>query len=153
RRFLAAPNTQRTAFRTLDAYLVGCKDRVKAGYRSRSRVAQAVTDARLGDEPARASRIPLELAAQGGDVDAQRRALIDDVGSPDRAEGLVVGEHAPRRAGQEGQQLELDRRQVHDLAVDRDLVARLVDADRTDRDHVRRARPRTAQHDPDPREQ
>jgi hypothetical protein len=71
-------------------------------------------------------------------------------------EQLAVRHHLAGVAREQGEHAELDRRQVDRPAVDRDLVARLVDPDRPERDHRIAGDgvgARVAERDPDPGEQ
>src|SRR4051794_10603663 len=91
---------------------------------------EAVADARVGQDDLRARRIVLELAADVGDVDPQVVRLLAVARTPDLAQQRAVGEELAAVDGEHAQEVELDRREVHVLAVARDPARGEVDRDR-----------------------
>ena len=84
---------------------------------------EAVADAGLGPDVARTVRL-LDLAAQVGDVRAQRRHVVGVALPPHRHQQRRVRHQPAAVLHQRLQQVELDRRQVHLDAVDPDTGGR-----------------------------
>src|SRR6476469_9522361 len=90
---------------------------------------EAVADAGLGDEDARAGGVFLQFAAQLVDVDAQILRLVAVFRAPDALEEHPLRQHLARLARQFEEQLPLGRRQMHLRAVARDGPPREIDRD------------------------
>src|SRR5207249_7025643 len=89
----------------------------------RARIAKPVADAPDGLD-ARGWQLGRgELGAQPGHVDVDGSRLDEAVPTPYGVEQLFAAEDAPRRAGQDRQQLEPLRGQVHRAALHADLAA------------------------------
>src|SRR5206468_2725565 len=75
---------------------------------------EAVTDAADGRDARGRQLGGRELGPKPGDVDVDGPRLDEAVASPDRIQELLAAEDAPRRAGQDREQLELLGRELHD---------------------------------------
>src|SRR2546423_3889786 len=75
-----------------------------------------------------------ELGAQPGHVDVDGTRLHEAVPTPYGVEQLLAAEDAPRRAGQDREQLELLRGEVHRAALHADLEAIPIDLEVADLD-------------------
>src|SRR5467141_5456429 len=73
-----------------------------------------------------------ELGAQPGHVDVDGARLYEAVPTPHGVEQLLPAEDTPRRAGQDREQLELLRREVHRAAFHADLEAVAIDLEVAD---------------------
>src|SRR4051812_35756286 len=68
-----------------------------------------------------------ELLAQVADVELRAGARAADRVAPDELEELLVGEHLVRVADEDGEELELERRQLGLVPADGDLTLGEVD--------------------------
>src|SRR5579859_6534425 len=75
----------------------------------------------------RPRRVRLDLAAQPAHVNRHRVGVAEVLVVPDLVEQLLAGEGPAHRAGEEMQQVELFRRQLHALAAQPDHPPRNVD--------------------------
>ena len=78
---------------------------------------EPVADAGIGTDVAPLAARGLDLAAQVGDVGAQRRRVVGVGRAPHLAQQRAMSHQPPAVAREHAQQLELDRRQVDLLAV------------------------------------
>ena len=81
---------------------------------------QAVADARLGLEVARAGGVLLEFAAELRDVDAQILGLFGVLGAPDFVEQLALGDDASGVFDEDLEEFVFVGREVDFLAADSD---------------------------------
>ena len=77
----------------------------------------------------------LDLAPQVRDVHAQDLDIVGVLGAPDLDQQRAVGEQAAAVDGERAQQVELDRRQMHLLAVHAHHVGGEVELEAVDADH------------------
>src|SRR3954454_18979661 len=91
-------------------------------------VAEAVSDAAYREQVLRLLRIHLDLLAEVADVDVDRARVAVGGIAPDAGQQHVAGEHAARRAGERGEDLELDVGGRHRIPIARDRALARVDA-------------------------
>ena len=83
-------------------------------------------------------RVVLDLGPQALDVHVERLGVAEVVRAPDAVDEHVAGQHPAGVRQQQLEQLELLQRQRDELAADGHLVARGVEADVADLEHLGR---------------
>src|SRR5262249_55503637 len=97
---------------------------------------QTVTRSRLREQVAGAQRIQLDLAPQPRDVDLQVVRAVAALAAPDLVEDHPVGQQPSLVAGEEGEQVELDRRDLNSALADEDRLEVDVDRQVADAEHA-----------------
>src|SRR5579862_350126 len=83
-------------------------------------LSQPVSDPRLADDVTRPGDVGLDLLSQLADQHPEVFRLIDGVRSPDRLEDDAMREDAAGMPGQQGQQVELFRREANLFVLSND---------------------------------
>src|SRR5436190_3126789 len=90
-------------------------------------VAEAIPDASHGEQVLGVLGVALDLLAQVTDVNVDRARVAVGGIAPDPGQQHVPGEHATGRAGEGGEDLELDERQLRLVAAYADRALREID--------------------------